>query len=337
MKTGNALAVAQSAGSCGVILMLLAALAAACWVILDRQYCLGRVERTVAVPGRSETLASVNWAGDNRLVLLERDIGSRVSSWRTPMLIAKGTVSTVGNREMLTVSGSAAQVLPFPTLDDLKRAIHDFNEFLKQHREVAVLGGVLLAVVGFWAVRLVAAGALGLTLAGSVWFGLALSGLQGFLEVPHGTAALAALAALGFLVGCVVALRPETIVGRVAVRLTLALLCLAFAEGMSETLGWPVEVAALAGLAASLLVPPAGLVLLVAHMLVIGLDAYGVGVYIVLFLAVVSVHVLVGGRWVPMPAKRKPRRARSSARTFCLGINDLLSAGKSGNRLEARS
>jgi hypothetical protein len=253
------------------------------------------------------------------------------------MLIAKGSVRTIGKHEVLTIPGRAVQVLPFWSPDDVKQLIHSIEEFLKNHRETTVVGGVLLLALGFWAVRLIAACALGAGLLACVWFGLTLCGLEGLLNIPDGSIATWALAALGFVVGTAVALQPGAVIGAAAVRLTLALLCLAFADGMAETFAWPPQVVTILGVAGSVLAPPLGLAFLAAHLLAMGLGAQGVGLYIVLCLTLVSVHVMTGGRWIPTPARRRPTRTRAAEKTSSIGINDLLPARGNTKHLETES
>lgn len=338
MRLHGTLAVALRGGSLCVFLLLVAAFFAACWTIRKSDYCIGRIERTLAIPGRPEFLAIVSSLGQNRIVLFlkDYDVLSRQGAGRRPVLLAKGSVKTIGDFEVFVVSGPKARILPACGLDDVKQTIGEIDGFLKRHRELAVLGGVLLLVLGFYSVRLIAACALGVGLFLSIWLGLTVCELDDMLRIPGNPVAVWALPTLGFVLGCVVALQPGTAIGSAMVRITLATLCLAFADNIAETLGWPQQVVMILGVVGSVLAPPLGLALLAAYMLVMGLNAQGLAIYLVLFLVLVSVHVLTGGRWVPTSLRRRITRACGRKTTFSKGINELLSANRRTNALESK-
>lgn len=191
-------------------------------------------------------------------------------------------------------------VAPLPALPWIAGLdIHGLGRWRLAPSLAGIAIGASVLLLGFLALRVVAAAVAGVLGGLLAWHALVLAAWEGLVQPPSGAAGL--VFAAGAVVGFVAALRGG-LLGYFLQRLVLLLLLWTLAPALGAQLALaPRLVRALAVLVA-LVSPGVGLVAVGAGFLAAGLDAHGLGAALVFLAAVVAVHVLSDGRaWMPSP------------------------------------
>lgn len=282
---------------CAVVVMVAIAIMVR-EIRLNENYMAGRIISVKTLSKGDRVLAQVREPGrETRALLMDvrsekPTAGCWIFAWGKPVQIS-------GDHTVLDVADAHTLPLP-PGLSENQgnEIAESFPAYLRDHREMAVVLGIVVLLSGFILLRLVSGVASGLLGAVILWHATAMGEFHHLFSLPQ--EAWTAVLLLGFLSGTMVGFRRRSFSGNVMQRLLMILIVALFLDEMSRLFDWSAPLTRYAIVLGIVVSPCIGLWLLGACLLSMGLGAQtSAAGCLVLGVTGVIMHIVTRGDWIP--------------------------------------